>query len=187
MRSYAEIAALVLDEIGGALRSVSPDQLEQFRQMVLEADRIFIDAKGRSGLQIRGFAMRLMHLGLKVHVVDDVTTPNIAQGDVLVIASGSGRTATLVHHAAKARAAGAKIALITAAGESPIAQQSDCVVLIAAPTPKADDVRDGVSAQPMANLFEQALGLLLDITTIQLMDALGMTSEVMFGRHANLE
>lgn len=187
MMPYLEIVALVLEEIRGALRSASPEALEQFQQMVLDSKRVFVDAKGRSGLHMRGFAMRLMHMGLSAHVVDEVTTPAILSGDLLVIGSGSGRTASLVSHATKAKAQGARIALVTATPESPIAQHADCVILISAPTQKAEEASVGVSRQPMANLFEQSLGLVLDITTMQLMARLNLTSEEMFTRHANLE
>jgi 6-phospho-3-hexuloisomerase len=39
----------------------------------------------------------------------------------------------------------------------------------------------------MGSLFEQSLGLMLDIVILQLMDELGMDAEQMFTRHANLE
>ncbi len=74
------------------LHSVDSDDLDQLKQMLLDAERIFIVGKGRSGLQMNGFAMRLMHLGLPVHVVGSVTTPNITANDLLLIGSGSGRT-----------------------------------------------------------------------------------------------
>ncbi len=82
----------LLDELRRALRSANPDDLDQARRLVLSARRIFVAGKGRSGLQMEAFAMRLMHLGLSTHVVGDVTTPGIAPDDVLVIGSGSGRT-----------------------------------------------------------------------------------------------
>lgn len=167
--------------------AISAEQIDQFRQLLRQANRIFTDAKGRSGLHMRGFAMRMMHAGFIVHAVDDVTTPSIASGDLLVIGSGSGRTPTLVSHAAKAKMQGAKIALITGTPDSAIAQQADCVVFIPSPTPKAGQSSVGASQQPMANLFEQSLGILLDVTVMQLMDELNLTSDQMFTRHANLE
>lgn len=187
MRTYHDLASLVLDELNGSVRAISADQVDHFRQMIIEANRIFTDAKGRSGLYLRGFAMRLMHAGFQVHVVDDVTTPSIGSGDLLIIASGSGRTTSLVSHAAKAKSQNAQIALITATADSPVAEQADCVILIPSPSPKAGVPSTGVSSQPMANLFEQSLGLLLDITSMQIMDQFNLTSEQMFTRHANLE
>ena len=187
MKSYTEITAVILDELRQSLGSVSSQALDELRALILRADRVFVAGKGRSGLHMRAFAMRLMHLGLTAYVVDDVTTPAIGAGDLLLIGSGSGRTPSLVQYAAKARDLGAKVALISTAVASPVAEKADCVVHIAAPTQKAGDSSIGASAQPMANLFEQSLGLLLDSVTQQLMDELDMTSDVMFTRHANLE
>ena len=52
---------------------------------------------------MRGFAMRLMHLGLQVYVVDDVTTPAIKTEDLLIIGSASGNTKSLVQYAGQAK------------------------------------------------------------------------------------
>jgi D-arabinose 5-phosphate isomerase GutQ len=68
-----------------------------------------------------------------------------------------------------------------------LAEQTDILIVVPAPTLKADVAQPARSAQPMANLFEQSLGLVLDITTIQLMQELNLTPEQMFTRHANLE
>lgn len=187
MKDYDALASLVLKELNVSMHGISAAEVDVLRAMIHSAERIFMDAKGRSGLHARGFAMRLMHAGFRVHVVDEVTTPSIGAGDLLIVASGSGRTASLVSHVSKAKSVGAKVALITATAESPIAAQADCVVLIPAASPKAENANARASQQPMANLFEQSLGLLCDIITIQLMDELSLTSEGMFTRHANME
>jgi 6-phospho-3-hexuloisomerase len=187
MPRYEDLVPALLNELGSALRSVNADAIEQFKRSILEAKHIFIAGKGRSGLQMRAFAMRLMHLGLPVHVVDDVTTPAIGEGDLLVIGSGSGRTASLVNYAHKAKAVSARIALVTITPASPIGELADVIVRIEASTPKLGDADVPRSIQPMGNLFEQSLGLLLDMTTMLLMADLNQTSEQMFTRHANLE
>lgn len=178
---------VVTGEVASALKAISADEVAELQREILGAKRVFIAGKGRSGLFMRAFAMRLMHLGLHVHVVDEVTTPGIAAGDVLVLASGSGKTASLVQYAEKAREIGATLVLITAHPDSPVGRQADKVVHIPAPSTKVEGNNGAVSAQPMANLFEQSLVLLLDITTLQLMAALSKTGEQMFARHANLE
>ena len=177
----------VLSEVAIALKAISADEVAELQREILGAKRVFIAGKGRSGLFMKGFAMRLMHLGLHVHVVDDVTTPSIAVGDVLVLASGSGKTASLVQYASKAKEIGATLVLITTSPDSPVGRQADKVVHIPAPSVKVEGSRGIQSAQPMANLFEQSLALLLDICTLQLMKALSKTGEQMFARHANLE
>jgi 6-phospho-3-hexuloisomerase len=187
MRDYDELVTIVVGELEASLRAADAGELTALRQAILRAPRIFIAGKGRSGLQMRGFAMRLMHLGLTVHVVDDVTTPAITSTDLLLIGSGSGRTASLVEFAARAKSLGVRIGLITSADTSPIADRADVIVHVKAPSPKADAASAKLSSQPMGNLFEQALGILLDIVTLQLMETLNLTSEQMFLRHANLE
>ena len=51
-------------------------------------------------------AMRLMHLGLTVHIAGDTTTPAITSGDLLLVASGSGTTSGVVKSAETARKPG---------------------------------------------------------------------------------
>ncbi|MEZ4670246.1 MAG: 6-phospho-3-hexuloisomerase [Anaerolineae bacterium] len=187
MHDYYDLIMAVLDEVAFALHSVSDTQVATLRLAIHDASRVFIAGKGRSGLLARAFALRLMHLGLTIHVVDEVTTPAIMQGDLLILISGSGETASILQYSAQARSHGAKVALITAFPNSSIAQRSDIVVHIPAPSVKADVVNEVTSFQPMANMFEQSLMLLLDVITLQLMSDLGLTQEQLAARHANLE
>ena len=108
-----ELIDAIQGDIGRALRQVDPGQVDDLCAAILSADRIFIAGKGRSGLQMKAFAMRLMHLGVTVHVVDDVTTPAIAAADLLLIGSASGRTGSLLRYIDTARETGARLATIT--------------------------------------------------------------------------
>ena len=82
-----EVATVV-----AALVRSDADGLARVADLVAAAPRVFVLGAGRSGLALRMTAMRLMHLGLDVHVVGEVTTPAIERGDLLVTASGSGTT-----------------------------------------------------------------------------------------------
>lgn len=177
----------ILQEIQLTLDEVDSCQCEALIRQILEAKRIFITGKGRSGLQMRAFAMRLMHLGFSVFVVEETTTPGIAAGDLLLIGSGSGHTASLIQYAHRAKSLAANIALITADAQSEIALLSDVVLEIPAPTPKSERLSGRTSRQPMGSLFEQALGILLDAFILQLMVEQGLDARQMFSRHANLE
>ncbi len=64
-----------------------------------QTGRVFVAGAGRSGLVLRMAAMRLMHLGMTVHVAGDTTTPAISSGDLLLVASGSGTTSGVVKSA----------------------------------------------------------------------------------------
>jgi len=114
-----------------------------------------------------------------------VTTPALLASDLLVIGSGSGTTATLVRYAERANALGARVALITAAPASPIGTLAQHVLVLDAATPRV--AGSAPSIQPMANLFEQSLLLVLDILVMRMAQAQGMTTADMMTRHANLE
>jgi len=59
----------VLDELGETMRAVDPGGLRALEERLVAARRVFVAGAGRSGLVVRAFAMRLMHLGLHAHVV----------------------------------------------------------------------------------------------------------------------
>lgn len=177
----------VLAEVERTLSRVNPEDVERMVQFLLEAKTVFVAGAGRSGLMVRGFAMRLAHLGRSVQVVGDVTTRGIGPGDVLLVASGSGETCGILALARSAVENGGKVGLITIFPESSLAGLAACKVFIPAPTPKSQRENSETSVQPMGSLFEQSLLLTLDVIAIMLMEKLGQTSEQMFRRHANLE
>ncbi|HKP05968.1 MAG TPA: 6-phospho-3-hexuloisomerase, partial [Microbacterium sp.] len=90
--SAAAISLVANEALRAAERTAvaSSEQLDALAGLILSADRVFVGAAGRSGIALRMTAMRLMHLGLDVHLLGDVTTPAIGAGDVLLTASGSG-------------------------------------------------------------------------------------------------
>ena len=93
----------VYGELSRTLSAISPVQMEQLADAILKAKRIFVAGAGRSGMMARCFVMRLMHMGLQAYMVGEVVTPGIAAGDLLLIASGSGETASLACMAKKAK------------------------------------------------------------------------------------
>lgn len=188
MPSLRETAGQVVEEVGRCLGAVGEEGLERAAALLRRSPRIFLAGAGRSGLAVRAFAMRLVHLGKTAHVVGDATTPAIRAGDLLLIGSGSGRTAGLVAMAHKARELGVTVLLFTIDAGSPMAGLADCVVRVDAPSPKAAAAPGGTrSVQPMGSLFEQTLFLLFDVLVLALMRAENMPADEMFARHANLE
>lgn len=184
------IARSILDELRRTLHRISCDEVEALVREVTGARRVFVAGAGRSGLVMRGFAMRLAQLGLPVHVVGETTSPPIRLGDLLLIGSGSGVTDRMVHYAGKAAEVGARVAAATAVPDAPAARLADVVVFIPAPAPKSSKATGGEehrSHQPMGTLFEQSLGVMLDACVMLLMARLDETGRSMFDRHANLE
>lgn len=177
----------ILAELQTTLSQISNEQASQLVEAITTAKRIFVAGTGRSGLAMKGFAMRLMHLGFQVYVVGETITPGITRDDLLLIGSGSGSTGSLGVMANRAQALGARIALISTRSDSPIGQVADIVLTIPASAPKAGNSPNPQSIQPMASLFEQSLSLTLDALILMLMSKINMDSEAMFTRHANLE
>jgi 6-phospho-3-hexuloisomerase len=177
----------ILRELGAVLALVSGEETEAFARAVLAADKVFVAGAGRSGLAAKAFAMRLVHFGLDAHVVGETTTPNYEPGDLLVIASGSGETGSLVAIAAKARRIGGTVALVTILPDSTVGRMADLLVRLPAPTPKADAGDVPPSIQPMGSLFEQSLLLFFDAIVLRLMELRADDTHTMFARHANLE
>src|ERR671921_217623 len=120
-RAFDRNRALVLDEINTIVQRVDPEEVAALVTELRLADRIFVTGAGRSGLVLKMAAMRLMHLGLTVHVVGETTSPAIRSGDLLLAASGSGTTAGVVKAAETAAAQGARIAAYTTNAGSPLA------------------------------------------------------------------
>ncbi|NRA40305.1 MAG: 6-phospho-3-hexuloisomerase [Planctomycetes bacterium] len=180
-------SATVISELQTCLGAINDHAVDDALELIDNAQRIFCAGAGRSGLGIRGFAMRLMHLGKTAFVMGEITTPAIQAGDVFVIGSGSGRTPSLVAAAEKAKKLGVKIVLFTIDPQSPIGQLADVCVKFPAPSEKAAGGGTAVSIQPMGSLFEQSLFLLFDCLIVHLMKRHDQSSADMFTNHANLE
>lgn len=179
----------VADVIKELLRigdEISANEIEQMCDMILTSDRIFTVGRGRSGLVSKMFAMRLMHLNLEAFAIDEVVTPSIKSGDLMIICSGSGKTASLVTMAEKAVSLGASLQIITASAGSTIAKMANGTVLIPGYTPK-NSVNKHLSIQPMGSQFEQLLLIVLDTAVVYLMEKKGVTENEMMARHANIE
>jgi 6-phospho-3-hexuloisomerase len=149
--------SLVQDEIAATVSKIDEQQLAAMAAHLRLADRVFVAGAGRSGLVLRMAAMRLMHLGLTVHIAGDTTTPAISSGDLLLVASGSGTTSGVVKAAETAVRAGARVAAVTANPESPLAGLANALVVI--PAAQKTDHGSSISRQYSGSLFEQVLFL----------------------------
>lgn len=173
-------------EIQTALEMVDLEQLDAAVQQIMDADRVFCDGLGRSGLAMRGFAMRLGQMGKKSVLVGEATAPAFEKGDLLLIDTASGTSPVLLYHAGKARDLGGRILLITGNRHSPLAEMADGLILVQAPD-KDQMGLERSSIQPMGSLFEQVSQVLCDLLAVALMDRWGLTSEEMRKYHANIE
>jgi 6-phospho-3-hexuloisomerase len=183
-----DLLEIVLAEITTCLRLVPGESLAKAGALIEAAPVIFVCGAGRSGLMMRALGTRLMHLGKKVYVVGDSTTPSIKSGELLIIGSGSGQTSTLRAIAQKAQSQGANILLFTTNPASPLAKCADQYVALPAPSlENGAEEWDQMSMQPMGTLFEQSLLIVCDTITLWLMSRAGVSVSQMRERHANLE
>jgi len=176
----------ILGELHGVLSQMDTRSVDRLCRAVLRAKRVFLFGQGRTGQMTRAFAVRLMHLGMDVHFVGETTTPPITRRDLCLVNSGTGKTRFVYHVAAAAKAAGAKLATITAHPEARIAQMADIVVVVPAPT-KGEVPGQKTSKQPPGSLFEQAALLVMEAIVMALMSRLRITARTLAKRHANIE
>ena len=125
---FSEYVLPVHDELLNTLTRVSDDHIEVLVDNILHCEKIFISGAGRSGLMAKAFCMRLMHIGFDAFVVGETVTPNIGAKDLLIIASGSGGTASLVSMAQKKASIGFNLSLVSIFPDSPIGKIADCVL-----------------------------------------------------------
>lgn len=181
VKHYAQKISEALTQI---LSTVNETELQRLISELRQAKRVFVYGKGRSGIVMRMFAMRLMHLGLTAYVVDETTTPSIGKNDLLLIASGSGKTGSCQLLARLAKEAEASVGLISATGGSLIAQNSDFSVVLPVGAVLAQST---TTKQFGGSYFEQALLICFDAVIAYLQELLGVSNELMQSRHSNLE
>ncbi|MDB4905100.1 MAG: 6-phospho 3-hexuloisomerase [Mucilaginibacter sp.] len=176
---------LVLNENIQLAAQIDYSQFGPLIENIQQARSIFLIASGRSGFSMRSAAMRLMHLGLQVYFVGDTTTPAIKYGDLLLAASGSGTTSTIITAAEKAKLTGAKVIAISTNSVSTLAKLAD--IHIQVPAAEKEDHGGSKSKQYAGSLFEQALLLITDAVFLALWKLDGTPAEELWKRHANME
>jgi 6-phospho-3-hexuloisomerase len=181
MKAFADAA---LRELGGVFAALDPAQVPEAVGALAEARRVALYGVGREGLAMRGFAMRLFHLGMDVSVVGDMTTPPLGVGDLLVVSAGPGAFSTVLALMGEAHEAGARTLVFTAQ-PGRAAELADISVRVPAQT-MADD-SGSTSVLPMGSVYEGALFVLFEGMVVALRDQLGISAQAMRARHTNLE
>lgn len=175
-----------LSELGDVFDRVDQQSVDAAVDIIAGSRRIALYGCGREGLQMRGFCMRMYHLGLQVAMVGDMTTFPVGPGDLLIASAGPGALPTAETLLQVARRASARTMLVTAQPEGTASQFADYILTIPAQT-MANDHGLGLSVLPMGSLFEGAQYLLFEIMILALRDKLGITPEAMRANHTNLE
>lgn len=169
--------SLVQSELAALTEKIDKQEFNAVIDAITSANHIFLAGAGRSGQMINALTNRLMHLGMSVSVVGEISSPHSHSGDLMIVGSGSGETQRLINQVNIAKKNGVQIALVTTSPNSTLAGLADHILTI----PVAD------SAQPMGSLFEQACLLTYDSMVLALMEKLNETHQTMKARHADIE
>ncbi len=186
VESLTALAKSALNDLDEVFAAMPEDALDGLVDEIVKAKRIVVFGLGREGLQMRGFAMRLFHMGRNVAVWGDMTTPEVGPGDLFFVSAGPGDLATARTLADIARKAGARTALVTAQPKGELAGHVDVVTVIPAQT-MADDQGGKLSVLPMGSLFETAQMIAFELAILKLRPRFNETAETMRARHTNLE
>lgn len=174
----------VIDEIKSVADKTDFDSLEDFAKEFNIEKRYFFYGAGRSELQLKSFAMRLMQLGFEVVVVGETITPAITEDDVLVLLSGSGETSKVLNVLEKSKKVGARNLALSSKKESSLSKKADKTMII----PGATKDGSGPSTiQLLSSLFDQSAHIIMDCLALMIANNHGITNEDAKKTHSNLE
>jgi 6-phospho-3-hexuloisomerase len=176
-----------LAELAAVASRIDAEEIDAACATIARARRIVLHGCGREGLQLRGFAMRLHHLGLPVAMQGDMAAPPVGEGDLLLVSAGPGELSTVTALMRVAREAGAGVLFLTAEPGTPSAALATEVLTIPAQTMARDRGPGATSVLPMGSVYEGALFLLFEVMVLRLRDILGVSPDEMRARHTNLE
>ncbi len=184
--TYDETSRIVLEELKASLGSIRSEDIERLIEAAENAEQIFFVGVGRVLLSLEAVAKRWAHLGLRTHIVGEITEPAITDRDILIVGSGSGTTLFPAGIARKAYETGAKVIHIGSNPDSELKNIADFMVRIPVRTKCClEDEID--SRQPMTTLFEQTLLLVGDIAAKMMIDRRRLDMKELWRYHANLE
>jgi len=170
----------IISEIETCWSLQDKDQLVRFIANLnarLNGQAIVCIAAGRMGYSMRGFAMRLMHIGESSYFMGDTCIPRIDSNSVVIFSSVSGETRSNILYAKQAKEVGSTVFTITQDIHSTLAQLSDEVLTI----------NCGHTGQVMKTLAEQYTFLLYDYIISELQKLRGLPESALLSNHSCLE
>jgi 6-phospho-3-hexuloisomerase len=172
-------------ELAAVAAAMDESALEPAVAAIAGARRVMLYGCGREGLMMRALAMRLYHLGVQVCFQGDMAAFPLGPGDLFLCAAGPGELSTGSALVGVAKAAAARVLVVTGEPGGSTSRLADELLVIPAQT-MARDV-GGASVLPMGSLFEGAMFLVFEVLVLRLRDRLGETPATMRARHTNME
>jgi 6-phospho-3-hexuloisomerase len=183
--NFHQLAELFIENQQQTIGAVAMEELNNLSALIQSSEQVFLQGKGRTGLIMDMFAMRLVHLGFRAYIIGQPTTPKYASHDLLILASGSGATEGLLLTARQAQKANGNLFVITRQTDSPLAKMTQNRLIV--PHPPIDQ-KDAVESKVLSGtLFEQALLLTLDCFCGLLAEQTGQDFDQMSDRHVVIE
>ena len=176
-----------LQELDHVLDGVPATDIAAACSMIENANTILLYGCGREGLQMRGLAMRLYHLGCDAGMVGDMNAKPLRQGDLFIVSAGPGELSTVLALMEVAKRDGARVLFVTATPNERTNALADHVVTIPAQTMANDQGGSARSVLPMGSVYEGALFVLFEIMVLQLRDMMNVNPDHMRARHTNME
>ena len=178
---------IALAELATVLDGIDTASIDKACHMIASANTVLLYGCGREGLQIRGLAMRLYHLGINASMVADMAAPPLGRGDLFVVSAGPGELSTVTALMNVAKRDGARILFLTATPDTASAALADHIVSVPAQTMASDQGSAKRSVLPMGSVYEGALFILFEMMVLQLKDDRQVEPEAMRARHTNME
>ncbi len=183
----------ILTEIDSVMKRTNPADVDKFVNALAHSYRVYVSGEGRSGLVVKAFAMRLVHLHRRCFVVGETVTPALRKGDILLVVSGSGETRSVVETAESAKNLGGIVLCVTAQTQSNLSKYCDISVVLPTKvmkkTLKSFELREleGEAMEPpLGSLFEVSCMIFFEVVVMELMKKLGIGEKQMYKVHQNL-
>lgn len=185
---YTFITTAITQEHQKVFELLSMEELRRAMNAIIGAKNIFVYAAGREGISLRGFAMRLAHLGKTVHWLFDDTTVGIKEGDLYITSEGFGNVGSFEYYLKKVKEAGGKILTFTGNPDGcHIKNYTDYTVFVRSTAYLANRSDVVPTIQMMGNQYEQHLYMLCDVIIMLLADEMNMTYDDLEALHRNVE
>lgn len=149
--------------VDNMLALLDPAAIEQTTDLLVAARRVVVVGSGLSTTLAMDTAARLTSVGRPAEAPLDTIGQQISArllgpDDVLLAVSGSGANAATLRAVTAARRAGAAVALVTAFGRSPMAQQATVTMVVTTPDLTFRDEIMLATRLPQAILLEGLVG-----------------------------
>jgi len=176
-----------LSELSRVLDAIDGESVDEACELITGAKSILLYGCGREGLQLRGLAMRLYHLGIDASMVADMAAPPLGPGDLFITSAGPGELSTVTALTQVAKRDGASVLFFTATPDAPLRHIADQVVTVPAQTMATDQTSNTKSVLPMGSIYEGSMFLLFEIMILRIRERQQVSPDDMRARHTNME